>query len=114
MATTNGKKKNGAAGHENLVNRAFYIHIHVLPNGSVHSHAHPFSKSHNSSGGTGHQHSSLDFFLLDQLDILAFLACALFTLKAFTGVIPFGSRIIERLLPALVPLSPGRAPPASM
>ena len=97
-----------------LVNRAVYIHIHVLPDGSVHSHAHPFSKNPDSSKGTGHQHSSLEFFLLDQLDILAFIICGLLALKAYARSISIEGQVIEQLLPALVPISPGRAPPASM
>jgi hypothetical protein len=97
-----------------LVNRAVYIHIHVLPDGSVHSHAHPFSKNPHSSNGTGHQHSSLEFFLLDQFETLAFMASVLFALKPFARYSFMGSQVNEHLLPALVPVSPGRAPPVSI
>ena len=97
-----------------MVNRAFFIHIHVQPDGSVHSHAHPFSKSSSNSKGSTHQHTSLEFFLLDQLDVMAFMAFALILLKANTRPWTICRREKDRLLPELVPISPGRAPPACM
>ncbi|MDF1575570.1 MAG: hypothetical protein P1P86_10320 [Bacteroidales bacterium] len=53
-----------------IVNRALYIHIHLMPNGSLVSHAHPFSKTADDHKAKDHQHSSLELFLLDQLDII--------------------------------------------
>ena len=97
-----------------LVNRALYIHIHVQSDGSVVSHAHPFSKKSGTSQGTEHQHTSLDFFLLDQLDVLVFFACVFLALKTLTRSNTIGRQKNDRLLPALVPISPGRAPPACM
>jgi len=95
-----------------MVNRALYVHIHVLPDGSVVSHAHPFSKNTDTSNGKTHQHTSLEFFLLDQLEVLTLGISAIIVLKVLTNSINFHLRTPDRLLPSLVPFSPGRAPPA--
>ena len=97
-----------------LVNRAFYSHIHMLSDGSVVSHSHPFSKSSDDPKGMDHQHSSLEFMLLDQLDVLTFCVIALYILKASNRSLSTSNPDSGRLLPSLVPISPGRAPPACM
>lgn len=97
-----------------MVNRALYIHIHVLPDGSLHSHAHPFSKSKANTGGVDHQHSSLEFLLLDQLDVITYCASALSVLMAFSPSITLGRPCMSHLPPSLVRVSPGRAPPTCM
>ena len=97
-----------------MVNRAFYIHIHVLPNGTMVSHAHPFSKSTDNGEEKDHQHSSLEFLLLEQMDVLIFSAIALFVLLAFSQSMTLGRPDMDRLLPSLVPISPSRAPPSCM
>ena len=97
-----------------LANRAFNSHIHMLADGSVVSHAHPFSKSADDSRGMDHQHSGLEFLLLDQLDVLISCAIALFILKAFSRAISLRNPDSGRFLPPVVPISPGRAPPAFM
>ena len=94
-----------------LLNQALYTHTHVLPNGSIVSHAHPFNKSQESQGGSSHQHSTLEFFLLQNLQIL-FLASMISTLL-LSLYLDIGKVCIisRKYIPAqLVPL-PGRAPP---
>lgn len=97
-----------------MINRVVYSHIHVLSNGSLVSHAHPFSKSAESKPDSSHQHSNIEFFLLDQLDILILCATAAFVLKQFSKSSRFNQTAPVHLLTALVPNSQGRAPPICM
>jgi len=97
-----------------MLNRVVYIHIHVLADGSGIAHAHPFSKSTEGNPESSHQHSNMELFLLDQLDILMFFVGAAFVLKQFAASRSFSEPVFDRLLPAFVPHAPGRAPPICM
>ena len=97
-----------------LVNQALYTHTHVLPDGSIVSHAHPFSKNAGCNKSTSHQHSSSELFLLNLLDVLILCAIAAFILNCSASTTHFREAALDRLLPALVPVSQGRAPPAYM
>jgi len=97
-----------------LVNQALYTHSHVLPDGSIVSHAHPFNKTQESKQGAAHQHSSLEISLLDQLNVLIFSVSAVFLLKAFNNASTFWERSNLRLIPSQVPIFSGRAPPLCM
>lgn len=94
-----------------LLNQALYTHTHVLPDGSIVSHAHPFNKSQESQGGSSHQHSTLEFFLLQNLQILfliSMISAFLFSLDLEIGKVCVVSR--KHIPVQLIPL-PGRAPP---
>ena len=97
-----------------LVNKAAYTHVHILPNGSLVSHAHPFSHNAESKNNTSHQHSTLELFLLDILEVLILCTIAALILKPFTSTTIFRMAGSDRLLPVLLPVHPGRAPPACM
>jgi len=97
-----------------LVNQALYTHTHVMPDGSIVSHAHPFSKNAGCNKNTTHQHSSAELFLLNLVDVLIFCAIAAFFLKRSASTTHIKEASSDRLLPALVSPAPGRAPPAYM
>jgi len=97
-----------------MLNRLVYIHVHILPDGTGISHAHPFSKSHADNPDNSHQHSSLEFYLLDQLDTLILVLLAACILKPFATISRLQKSINELLLTAHVFMHQGRAPPASM
>ena len=97
-----------------LVNQAIYTHTHVLPDGSLVSHAHPFSKNTDSANGKSHQLSSLEIILLEQLNVLISCASALVLLKVLSMFITFRPEAVQAYLPSLFLPSLGRAPPASM
>lgn len=94
-----------------LVNKVVYTHIHILPDGSVIDHAHPYSKSTENKPGATHQHSNMILFLLDQMDVLILCATAAFVKKQFAPFSSFREPVSDRLLPAFVVPSHGRAPP---
>ena len=97
-----------------MINSVVYTHIHVLYNGSVVTHAHPFSKCTEGNPDSSHQHSNTELFLLDQLHTLILFVSALFILKPFAASTGFIDPAPDRLLPAFVPPFPGRAPPSCM
>lgn len=51
-----------------IANKAFFSHIHILPDGSIIVHAHPYSKKKqdNSSKKTNHSHTNFSFYVIDQ------------------------------------------------
>lgn len=97
-----------------LINKVAYTHVHVLPNGSLVSHAHPFSNSAESNKNSSHQHSSLELYLLDILEVLIFSVIATIILKPSTPTFISREANSYRLLPVLVQSPPGRAPPTCM
>lgn len=50
-----------------VVNRAVYYHTHVLPDGTVVQHAHPFPVNEQNNGEANHQHSSVEFLFFAQI-----------------------------------------------
>lgn len=54
-----------------LCNNAIYLHTHKLANGQIVVHAHPFTKSDNStSSEESHKHTKTEFLFLDNLSLL--------------------------------------------
>ena len=97
-----------------LLNQALYTHTHVMPDGSIVSHAHPFNKSQESEQGGSHQHSSLEYFLLQNLLLLFSAAIGSLVLNCAAPGTRFREAIPDHALPMLVPFSPNRAPPVCM
>ena len=97
-----------------LLNKAAYTHVHILPDGSLHTHAHPFSNHPEGKKTASHQHSSLEIFLLDLQDVLLLSALSVSVLRFSNLPTVFRERYRGRLLPARVQASPGRAPPVCM
>lgn len=95
-------------------NWALFTHVHVLPDGSVVSHAHPVSKQTDNSGDNNHQHSSLEIFVLDQLNVLILGVSMIYALTAYTRPVTFPYLAEDLQLSPLSPFAPGRAPPACM
>jgi hypothetical protein len=93
------------------VNGALFIHIHVMPDGTFISHAHPFSKKTDDPKGNHHQHSSIEFFVLNQLNILALGVSLIFVLMAVSKPVTIHFLAEDPHLSPLAPFSPGRAPP---
>ncbi len=94
-------------GH--LINKALFTHSHLLPDGSIVTHAHPFNKG--AEADHKHTHSLTDFLLLSLVD---------------RGVLPLFSIALVIITPPLVlrrpqiraclqivytPSPAGRAPP---
>lgn len=94
-----------------LVNQALNTHTHVMPDGSIISHAHPFNKSQESKQGGSHQHSAPEFFLLHNLQLLFFVAFLSLILKELAREFRKVYCITGEYIPVSIVLFPGRAPP---
>ena len=94
-------------------NRALYTHVHVLPDGTVQTHAHPFSKNGEGAGGETHHHTMMQFVLLHSLNLLIAMSAATFLFMCSGGSesAPTFPRSAYNREP--VRLRPGRAPPAA-
>lgn len=94
------------------VNRALYTHVHVLADGTVETHAHPFSKSSEGTGGDSHQHAKVEWILLHNLDLLIITSLAAFVFVPTGGSEPATIRTRTRFSGEPLLLRNGRAPPA--
>lgn len=67
-----------------IANNVAYLHSHILSDGQIIQHAHPFSKSENSNSGTQHQHSKLEVFMLNHLLLLTLILPVILSLIQLT------------------------------
>ncbi len=53
-----------------IANKAFFSHIHILPDGNIIVHAHPFSKKKqtNNPKQANHTHTNFQFYLIGQFN----------------------------------------------
>lgn len=93
-------------------NNTAYKHTHILSDGQVITHAHPFSKD-NQATGTKHKHNKVEFMILSLLYNLASLLCIL-----FLALLIFGSVEQKKPIPKAVLIkhyhfsnTPHRGPP---
>lgn len=97
-----------------LFNQALYTHTHILPDGSIVSHAHPFNKKEESKQGAAHQHSTLEFYLIQHLLLLFLVSITvprlISRLTEYLKTRPASSAY----MPAFPLTLPGRAPPIGM
>lgn len=97
-----------------MLNQALYTHNHVLPDGSIVSHAHPFNKSQESKQDASHQHSTLEFFLIQNLLLLFLVALAAPSLNSLSSKYIKVQPVTSSYIPVFLIALPGRAPPACM
>ena len=65
-----------------VTNKAIYSHSHLLADGKVYTHAHPYNKTNDSKPFKTHHHSRAEFLFYENLDIL-FLFSFLIALTSF-------------------------------
>ncbi|MDP3431525.1 MAG: hypothetical protein Q8T04_00965 [Bacteroidota bacterium] len=53
-----------------IINKAVFLHSHVLANGTVISHAHPYQSTDDSKPFQSHHHTKAAFFLFDTIQLL--------------------------------------------
>lgn len=53
----------------NIVNQSIYVHSHVSENGEIVTHAHPFNQQEDNSPLKSHKHTSLEYVILNTLNI---------------------------------------------
>ena len=94
-----------------LINNAVYTHIHVMPDGTMHTHAHPFSKTADSGKGQSHHHTNLEFFIFQGLDLLIITTMMVGILLIFSENGEKHWYVQKQFCTNLFPVNRGRAPP---
>ncbi|WP_462317569.1 hypothetical protein [Marinilabilia sp.] len=95
-----------------IVNKALYTHTHITKEGQIIAHSHPFKQETGNNSGTGHQHTSVQFHFLDNLQLLfpaLFLSILIFL---FRNNEKHTTRLKSRVYEAHIVCQYGRAPPA--
>lgn len=97
-----------------IYNKTVYTHSHKTVDGRIITHAHPFSKAADSTPFKSHQHSQIELFLLESLEIFfpGILGLVLFTLYTDFSKIHQSTPFIIDLYQCYP--KHGRAPPISV
>lgn len=96
-----------------VANKAVFLHVHKLNNGTIVEHAHPYEKSKDSNPFKSHHHSNAEYLFFQNLEILfpiVFLTLALF---AFVEKRNLLIKLIKEHRSICINLYKGRAPPVS-
>ncbi len=96
-----------------IVNKVIFLHIHILDNGTIIEHAHPYNKSKDREPFKSHHHSDAQFLIFEQLKILFLSIFATPALIAFMKAEKFFFECISDDTVACIILHQGRAPPFS-
>jgi hypothetical protein len=95
-----------------LVNKSVYLHSHVLPDGRLVAHSHPYDKAADDQPFKSHHHKQTEFVLLELLNLLYRFSLSGLVLvgfiAGFTYIHSSHFSIIERVINKLN----DRAPPA--
>jgi hypothetical protein len=96
------------------LNNAFFLHYHTSCDGSLVSHAHPFSPSgEENSPIQGHHHTGFEMILLDSLMTLALATSVFFFIQAIVTGNLVGVSIQPIPLQSVIPAFHNKAPPAA-
>lgn len=96
------------------LNNALFIHRHIMPNGDVVTHAHPYKKSGDTAPFKTHTHTTSEFFLLSGLNNLVIAVATVFAITlACRFVKQYRQSNPHIIIPFHSALS-GRAPPVSL
>jgi len=96
-----------------IFNNTFYLHTHVLSNGKVLTHAHPYHKSDDSGSSAMHKHTWEQIVTIENIEVLFpvfFLFLFLINLERNDV---FDGSFLHKIRPACVILHKERAPPFS-
>jgi hypothetical protein len=94
------------------LNNALFLHYHASSDGSLVSHAHPFSPSgEENSPIQGHRHTGLEMILLDSLMTLALATSFFYCILAVLTRKQVGGSIQSIPLQSVIPAFQNKAPP---
>ena len=94
-----------------IFNNIVWQHIHVLPDGTLVTHAHPYSKNTEDSPAKQHHHTTAEMLLLESLAIFIPIAFLTLAIIAFLQKEIFSLKHIEFGVTNLPLHINGRAPP---
>lgn len=94
-----------------IINNSLYIHAHILSNGEIIYHAHPYDKTNDSEPFKSHHHTTADFLFLQHVNILFRPASTIFMMFIFSlKKILWGIKYLHLVSIFVLP-EYGRAPP---
>ncbi|MBN2213607.1 MAG: hypothetical protein JW723_05130 [Bacteroidales bacterium] len=94
-----------------VANKIIFTHSHILANGQVISHAHPYDKSSDSEPFKSHHHTQSELLFFENLKILFPLVFLLFVLKHILQKTKLFIYYVIKIYPASILLHKGRSPP---
>jgi len=95
-----------------IVNRTVYLHSHKDIDGRIIIHAHPYNKSTDSSPLKKHHHTSFQFALLAQMEILFFIPTILYSIFNIFKKYIFIIEDIHNCFNGFIYKKAGRSPPS--
>lgn len=96
-----------------VANRAVYVHNHILANGQIISHAHPYNKTDDPGPFKHHQHTQSEIIYLENQQLLFPFIFLLLALLFLTRKEYHTEHIASEYVPELINLQKGRSPPLS-
>lgn len=97
-----------------IINKTVFLHSHRLTNGTVVTHAHPYSKTADSEPFKFHHHTNAAFFMFDTLELL-YLSAVLALLFFITpAILTFRFSAVPKYSPEYASYSRNRAPPVRL
>ena len=97
-----------------IANRAIYFHSHILGNGTIISHAHPYQKSSDSTPYKKHHHSDYQLLFLQQLDVLFNFAFATFAFYQICKRFDYPGKTNNKYISGYLTHRLGRGPPVCL
>ena len=94
-----------------LINKALFTHSHIMADGTLICHSHPFDKSKESESGKPHHHTSLEFLLIHNTEVLFFMALVAITLHNLVRKFDRVSFLFSNYWSSYIIPQQGRAPP---
>lgn len=95
-----------------IVNKALFTHTHITKEGQIIAHSHPFKQEPGKNSPAGHQHTSVQFHLLDNLQLLFPVLFLSISFLLFGNKEKHTTGLKSRISEAHIVSRYGRAPPA--
>ena len=94
-----------------IFNKAVYGHTHIMADGTIVYHAHPYDKQPASAPSKKHHHSKHEYLLLEQLKLEIAVFFVLFHIALSSNNISFSHYLAACYISYYIPHLPGRSPP---
>ncbi|MBN2521813.1 MAG: hypothetical protein JXB24_01000 [Bacteroidales bacterium] len=96
-----------------IANNTVYTHTHILADGRIITHAHPYNKTNDSEPFKSHQHNQTELLFFKNLEVLFPFIFLSVVLLIVTGTKRYLIREFQLSTPACILIHKGRAPPVS-
>ena len=94
-----------------VINKGLYIHSHILNDGTIVFHAHPFNKSTDSNPIKTHHHTSNQLVSITHIQLLFILAIILFSIDLVVIKLKSFLPVFRKYEYDFILFPQGRAPP---